>query len=1855
MAAPASRVERDSSSINDRRRRRHRFVLVALLLEITLVLAALVITAPVASLAASAGNPSSSAGSVRFELNQGQSNGAVRFIARGAGSPFYLTSTDAVMVLTQPPALATTPAPSAPVSHGPAPRNAPLAKPVKKTATGAVVHLHPVGASSDITVTGEGQLPGVSNYLVGKDPKNWHTNVRSYSAVRYHNVYPGIDLVFHGGPTGGVEYDFEVAPGANASAISVDALGADRIHTDDHGALTIDSAGGSVTEPKPTIYQQINGSRQDVSGGFTSRGGNKFGFSVGRHDRSKPVVIDPQLVYSTYLGGDVGVTSGGGSGNDGNAIAVDSGGHAYVTGRTFAPDFPTTTGAFQTDYFVNPNNPFDQDPSYVGTYTNAFVSKLTPDGSGLVYSTYLGGSGGGSFNEGDVGTKIRLDSSDDAYVVGRTDSPDFPTTATALQPSQPGAPTSSFSGFFTKLSADGSQLLYSTYFNGIISDLAVDSAGKAAFAGSVSPGFTTTANTYQATCNVCADLADGVATSGSTTFTSASANFTYLDVGSQIFDDSSGTIIPCCGTRIASVTDPHTVVLDTPAGDGGTTSFTIVARNGTLGWVGEVDPSRSGAAGLAYSSIIGADYGRTAFRGIAVDAAGKILVTGTTSGLDFPTTAGAAQSGCRSDCPFNHDGVTTNGSTTFTSASAQFDANVDGGQIIQSPNIPPGTTIAAVDSSTQVTLSAAATAGGSGADFFMPSRQIRFDWVDREYTTGVIAKLDPTVAGTSSLSYSTYLGGSGLQIDGQGGDVPSAIAVDSGGNAYVTGTTSSPDFPTTSGAFSQSCNLAPGAACRGLVTFHDGVTTAGSTAFTSQSADFVASDVRRNLVSQDILGPGQSFTYPNVVDSATQIELSAPAATSATGVTFTLARQGITDAFVTKINAGGTSFVSSTFLGGGGSDVGGDIAVDSAGRASVVGGVGSNDFPLDDPVAPYAARGAFVTQLTPNASSLVYSTTIGGNGTDQLTGIAVDPAGATYVVGLTSSTDFPTTPGALKTQTLKSNAVVAKIQALGSSVPVATGLQPTAGPLGGGTSVTITGHGFTGASAVHFGSAAATFTVNSDAQVTASSPAQAAYGPQLVTVTTPGGTSPGNPIDRFTYTEGIWSPAATSPTGAPSGATATELKNGKVLVAGGTDTNGTGTACELFDPVSGTWSSAAPLNAPHVASTATLLADGRVLVVGGESSRSGLDSLQDAEIYDPTANTWTTVAPLTLGRFGHTATLLNSGQVLVTGGFSFSAPSGDLTLISATVYDPAANAWSDVGNLPIGVFNHTATLLPDGRVLIAGGSHRFAAQAAAYLYDPTRRIFETTGSMGSPRLGHTATMLPNGQVLVTGGSNDSRSPALNTEEVYDPSSGTWSLKGLLLAGRMAHNATLLDNGKVLITGGVSANSRGVALPSAELYDIATSHESSVANMSVARGGSTFFGIFSPAFTATKLSNGPCGANCGRVLVTGDSGDASADLYTPPPTVTGVSPNFGPTTGGTTVTVTGTGFVDVGTGSPAVKFGGSGASNVHVQSYTQLTAVSPPGSAGIVDVTVTADGGSSTPNPGDQFGYGAPPPCTGCPDNSKHLYTLDGYGGLNPDGSSPNLSLTAYWAGWDIARGATLFADGAGGYVLDGYGGVHAAGNAPGVAVTAYWGGWDIARGIVLAPWATKSNPQGYVLDGYGGVHPFGGAPSISDESYWPGFDIARGIVLLPGSTPSHVSGYTLDGYGGVHAFGGAPSITGESYWAGWDIARSIALVPRAAGTGAQGYVLDGYGGIHPFGGAPEVASSSYWGGWDIARGMTMWTAAPSGQPGGWLLDGYGGVHPFGTAPEVDNNAYWLGWDIARSLGTSSQGSGGRHH
>ena len=310
--------------------------------------------------------------------------------------------------------------------------------------------------------------------------------------------------------------------------------------------------------------------------------------------------------------------------------------------------------------------------------------------------------------------------------------------------------------------------------------------------------------------------------------------------------------------------------------------------------------------------------------------------------------------------------------------------------------------------------------------------------------------------------------------------------------------------------------------------------------------------------------------------------------------------------------------------------------------------------------------------------------------------------------------------------------------------------------------------------------------------------------------------------------------------------TATLLANGKVLVAGGQGSSLALRSAELYDPATGVWTFTGRLNFTRIGHTATLLPDGKVLVAGGHGGADLLPAYtqRSAELYDPATGAWTFTGPLNKARQFHTATLLPDGKVLVAGGYYFNQ---DHQQDTTELYNPATGAWTYTGRLNIARIGHTATLLPDGKVLVTGGN--LGSRTSAELYDPATGVWTPTGSLIGARYGHTATLLPDGKVLIAGGIT-ADGTVISRAALYDPATGAWAPTRSLNTARTVHTATLLANGKVLVAGGWG----GPYLTSAELYDPATGAWTPTRSLNEAR----------MQHTATLLPDG-------KVLVAGGYG------------------------------------------------------------------------------------------------------------------------------------------------------------------------------------------------------------------------------------------------------------------------------------------------------------------------------------------------------------------------------------------------
>lgn len=598
-----------------------------------------------------------------------------------------------------------------------------------------------VGANSQAQVAGVEELPDKVNYFLSNDPTKWRTNVSTYAKVRYDDVYPGVDLVYYGNQQR-LEYDFVVAPGVDPNAIRFTFAGADQVEVDAQGNLVLHTAGGPVRQHKPVVYQEVDGIRQEIAGGYVLTDTQHVGFQVAAYDHSQPLVMDPVLVYATYLGG-----SGSEGVGDGAAIAVDALGNAYVIGNTASTNFPTL-------------NPVQETFGGGGGVGDVFVATLNPSGTALVYATYLGGS------DQDRGRGIALDADGNAYVTGQTLSTNFP-TANALQPVFGGGGGSG-DAFVAKLDPTGSMLVYSTYLGGSGSDagisVRVGGDGSAYVAGlAVSANFPVTMGAFQ------------------TVFAgSSTANFGDLFVAKL---NPVGSALVYC-TYLGGSKDEAVPRMPVDADGNAYITGVTVSPNfpvtpGAFQTTYSGDPAdafvtKLNAAGsaLVYSTFLGGSA-RDVGHAIVVDSAGFAYVTGQTHSANFPTTSDAVQT------------VFGGGTCGSEPCSDGFVAKLDptGTALIYSTLLGGNN----ADLSLGIAVDAAGNAYVSGQT---QSSNFPLGNAMQSSLSGTqdafVAKLNG--AGTA-LMFSSYLGGSGA-------DLAMPIALDKDGNAYVAGNTSSTDFPT---------------------------------------------------------------------------------------------------------------------------------------------------------------------------------------------------------------------------------------------------------------------------------------------------------------------------------------------------------------------------------------------------------------------------------------------------------------------------------------------------------------------------------------------------------------------------------------------------------------------------------------------------------------------------------------------------------------------------------------------------------------------------------------------------------------------------------------------------------------------------------------------------------------------------------------------------------------------------------------------------------------------------------------------------------------------------------------------------
>ncbi|MFZ0200648.1 MAG: choice-of-anchor D domain-containing protein [Candidatus Sulfotelmatobacter sp.] len=673
-----------------------------------------------------------------FEMNQGQSDPRVKFLSRGSGYKVFLTAGGMVLSLRPSQAFAVDSTGTAAASNQSHP------------AGNTTLQFKLVGAAQNPTIVGESPLPGRVNYFIGRDPAKWRTNVRTYARVRYKNVYPGIDLVYYGSHQQ-LEYDFAVAPGADPNQIQFAITGSNQIRLDAEGNLVLQTSSGELHFQSPVVYQESGGVRTPVSGSYMMNDATHIAFHIAQYDAGKPLVIDPVLVYSTYVGG---------SGDDqASGIAVDSTGSVYLAGYTDSPNFPLSTLG-----------------SPASGSTHVFVAKLDSTGSNLIYADYIGG------NNDDYGYALVLDGANEVYVTGSTASSDFP-AVNAYQGTYPG----SFNGFLTKLSADGSSLLYSTYLGGNGSDqpasIAIDNSGSVLVAGNTSSTNFPVANAYQAAAS--SNQGGVYGNYGFLTKFSPDGSYlvysTYLAGNTNVAYNCGGT--PCWSSPYSAITG---IALDSSgnayaAGITNTYNFPTTLgtylttdstpQNNIVGFVSQF----SSAGALNYSTYFYESSGiLTNIDAIAVDGSSSAYIAGSAfSDGTFPVTSTSICDPGTSGYACDYAFVTKFDPTGATLSYSTF--------LGVNNNANPQAIVLDTNNDAYVLASTSSSSFGivNGIESYSNGNDL------------LLVEIDPVA---SSELFATYLGGSADEY-------PAAIAIDSAGSLYVAGSTDSSDLPVTQGAF----------------------------------------------------------------------------------------------------------------------------------------------------------------------------------------------------------------------------------------------------------------------------------------------------------------------------------------------------------------------------------------------------------------------------------------------------------------------------------------------------------------------------------------------------------------------------------------------------------------------------------------------------------------------------------------------------------------------------------------------------------------------------------------------------------------------------------------------------------------------------------------------------------------------------------------------------------------------------------------------------------------------------------------------------------------------------------------------
>lgn len=685
-----------------------------------------------------------------FEANQGQT----AFVSRGNGYEFEISASGAQMALRE------------------------------SAKSPAVAQMQFVGANLNPEIHGDGELRGKINYFIGSDASTWQTGLPTFSKVQLSEIYPGINLVFHGNQRQ-LEYDFTVAPGANPDAIKIRFTGVDRISITPDGQLVLQMGAGQICQPKPGIYQTFATGRRMISGGYKILDARTVAFEIGDYDRSLPLVIDPLLSYSSFFGG---LTSdlGWAIALDTNSFADSPNGYIYVAGQTLSKKF-FTVGASQTNFG---GGKLDGD---------AFVAKFTNPATNLLYLTYLGGTN----DDGALG--LAVDAAGNAFIGGYTDSTNFP-TVNALYPHIASKYNADFgfnpgSGFVAELDPTGSQLIYSTYLGGsyenAVEAIAIDSSDNAYVVGyTSSTNFPVTPNALQKTLLCTNDefinfngFVTEIAPNDASLVYSTYLGGTNYDVATSVAVDPNNYVYVAgytASTNFPIINAPTNIFTNFPAiqylndatnADGRTPFDAFVTKFPPL------STQPSSISSLVYSTFLGGTNDDMAY-GIAADSTGAAYVTGWTASTNFPVFFPSPSA---TNPPGLYSFLTTNGvfvsgvSNAFLTKIAPQGSNILGSLVFGGRGMDIGYKVA-VDSAGN-----AFVVGAETSTNFPTTNTFSFTAATNSGNADVfVASFNPD---WSVMNYSVCIGG-------RHNDFGYGIALDSSDNAFITGSTVSTNFPT---------------------------------------------------------------------------------------------------------------------------------------------------------------------------------------------------------------------------------------------------------------------------------------------------------------------------------------------------------------------------------------------------------------------------------------------------------------------------------------------------------------------------------------------------------------------------------------------------------------------------------------------------------------------------------------------------------------------------------------------------------------------------------------------------------------------------------------------------------------------------------------------------------------------------------------------------------------------------------------------------------------------------------------------------------------------------------------------------